>query len=527
MSGVASAHGERLRVFTQCSKCETVFRLSAQSLRAAGGQVRCGRCGEVFNALARLAEDWREFTRGESSLDQESRADEILQSAEAVAPAVAARMEVATESSAIIARPHLEPTQESLEVISAAKTMDLPAEEPEYEPAVRLAAEAPAQLAVEAPEQLPGEPPAGLVGELPREAASELAVAAPRDLPSKAPAAHASEAAQEPAGMLAEEAVTDAMLEFTLPPTELDRIFIETTPSVVQLLASERHRPEPGPVARTEQTTEFSLDALPESRFGQPASSPRADEHSADKLATPPAPSPEAFREARARGASLAETSLREGSPRDWATPEPHAARPASPTRAQAPARRTRNPEAVEAQMPEIGALRRRLSYPAWASAAIVFTLLLGAQVLVNHTDWISTRLSASRTAAATRPKLSVYQLQQWGVTGDPDAAGTLRVRATLVNTAAQSMPYPLLRVTLADRFGTRIGRREFEPSEYLGQAPAGMLAAGERAEAAVDLQDPGKEAEAFEIDVCLRGADRMVTCAGEAAEAAAAAQGK
>src|SRR6267378_4424879 len=44
-------------VYTQCSKCETVFRLSAEALRAAGGQVRCGRCGEVFNALARLAED--------------------------------------------------------------------------------------------------------------------------------------------------------------------------------------------------------------------------------------------------------------------------------------------------------------------------------------------------------------------------------------------------------------------------------------------------------------------------------------
>src|SRR5277367_1767463 len=71
----------RLRVYTQCSKCETVFRLSAEVLRAAGGQVRCGRCGEVFNALARLAEDSSGFAAGESSLDLEVRADSILESA--------------------------------------------------------------------------------------------------------------------------------------------------------------------------------------------------------------------------------------------------------------------------------------------------------------------------------------------------------------------------------------------------------------------------------------------------------------
>src|ERR1017187_9737682 len=68
-------------MFTQCAKCETVFRLSAEDLRAAGGQVRCGRCGEVFNALARLAEDANAFSTGESPLEMETRADQILHSA--------------------------------------------------------------------------------------------------------------------------------------------------------------------------------------------------------------------------------------------------------------------------------------------------------------------------------------------------------------------------------------------------------------------------------------------------------------
>ena len=71
-------------MYTQCSKCETVFKLSAEVLRAAGGQVRCGKCGELFNALARLAEESSAFPSGESPLELEARADSILESSEAL-----------------------------------------------------------------------------------------------------------------------------------------------------------------------------------------------------------------------------------------------------------------------------------------------------------------------------------------------------------------------------------------------------------------------------------------------------------
>src|SRR5271168_1500883 len=81
-----------LVLFTQCSKCETVFKLSAEVLRAAGGQVRCGKCGEVFNALARLAEDPSAFAAIETEIDLETRADSILETrAPMQAPRVAAK----------------------------------------------------------------------------------------------------------------------------------------------------------------------------------------------------------------------------------------------------------------------------------------------------------------------------------------------------------------------------------------------------------------------------------------------------
>jgi predicted Zn finger-like uncharacterized protein len=42
--------------FTQCPGCYTLFRVDRRQLAAADGQVRCGLCGESFDAEARLAD---------------------------------------------------------------------------------------------------------------------------------------------------------------------------------------------------------------------------------------------------------------------------------------------------------------------------------------------------------------------------------------------------------------------------------------------------------------------------------------
>ncbi|MGH8370763.1 MAG: zinc-ribbon domain-containing protein, partial [Gammaproteobacteria bacterium] len=44
-------------MLTTCTECGTRFRLSAEQLRQAEGQVRCGRCGEVFDAFTHLHGD--------------------------------------------------------------------------------------------------------------------------------------------------------------------------------------------------------------------------------------------------------------------------------------------------------------------------------------------------------------------------------------------------------------------------------------------------------------------------------------
>jgi predicted Zn finger-like uncharacterized protein len=354
-------------VFTQCSKCETVFKISADVLRAAGGQVRCGRCGEVFNALARLAEESSGFAAGESPLEMEARADSILESVaelNLVQP-------VANDDGEIVP-PGIEIAQ--LQILDA-DTEDL-----------------------------------------------------------------------------------DRSMEFTLPPGELDRIFVES-----KKRATPVPQPEPPP---------------------QPEAAPEP----------PPHPESAAVEPEDVRRDMLAEFEQPESLLRNSGFPS---------------------------------AQRRQIM---WLSAAIVSALLLMAQVMHQNREWFVAHahgpfgagvraLYGAMGAPLPAPaNLSAYQLRQWGVTGDPDANGTLRVRASILNSAAQLQPYPLLRVTLADRFGKGIGARDFEPTEYLGKPTARLLTPGERVEATLEILDPGKNAEGFEIDVCLRGADQRISCANDVA---------
>lgn len=44
-------------LFTRCPQCSTVFRITDQALNKAAGQVRCGRCAQIFDAYAQLGEN--------------------------------------------------------------------------------------------------------------------------------------------------------------------------------------------------------------------------------------------------------------------------------------------------------------------------------------------------------------------------------------------------------------------------------------------------------------------------------------
>lgn len=398
-------------MFTQCSKCETVFRLSAEVLRAAGGQVRCGKCGEVFNALAHLAEDPSAFHVAETEIDLEFRADSILES-----PAPMTPQREAQTSTEDFAPPGVEIARLQILDWNENASPDVPAEIDD------------------------------------------------------APA----------------EDVGETSLEFTLPPGELDRIFVETKKRVPKV-----SRPVAEPIAE--------VAPLP----------PHPEDIEVFSAAAPeriPAAAPSGFEVPEdVRDEMLSGLEVSAG--------------------VEAPRRRRASPFALTPQ-------ETARSFIPWLIAAIASALLLMIQLVHHNREWLAAHtplggtlraLYSTMGAPVSAPaNLTAYQLRQWGVTGDPAGEGTLRVRASILNIAAQLEPYPLLRVTLANRFGGSIGTRDFEPFEYLGKPIAKLLAPGERVDATMDILDPGKNAEGFEIDVCLRGGDKKISCANDAAPAQA-----
>jgi len=53
-AGCAS-RGKAVSMITRCPACATAFRVTEPQLRARAGQVRCGRCGALFDALTALS----------------------------------------------------------------------------------------------------------------------------------------------------------------------------------------------------------------------------------------------------------------------------------------------------------------------------------------------------------------------------------------------------------------------------------------------------------------------------------------
>lgn len=57
-------------MFTRCPSCNATFRVTAAVLQMAEGDVRCGACGVVFNALQTLVDEWSGADASASALTQ-------------------------------------------------------------------------------------------------------------------------------------------------------------------------------------------------------------------------------------------------------------------------------------------------------------------------------------------------------------------------------------------------------------------------------------------------------------------------
>lgn len=159
-----------------------------------------------------------------------------------------------------------------------------------------------------------------------------------------------------------------------------------------------------------------------------------------------------------------------------------------------------------------------------WAVAIAVLLLLLAGQLVHYYRQalvvqpWLEQPLRwvYGLFGVELEPAwdLAAYDLVQHGGESAALNSTTLVLRASVHNRAPAAQPPPLIRVRLQDRYGNTLSTTAVPPADYLRIAPPRRLAADQRLDVELRLEDPTRQAVSWELDACLPGSDGALHCA-------------
>jgi hypothetical protein len=157
----------------------------------------------------------------------------------------------------------------------------------------------------------------------------------------------------------------------------------------------------------------------------------------------------------------------------------------------------------------------------------VVLGLLLVGQVMHGTRDSLATIGFFNQTMGPVYRMLGNPITPQWDIKGwqfestsgstDEDEK-VLTVFSRLVNKSEQPLPFPLVHVSLTDRWEEIIGSRVLEPNDYLAGDldPSKPVTPGENFTAVITIDSPSDEATGFKLNVCYRVSPGRVRCAIE-----------
>lgn len=157
----------------------------------------------------------------------------------------------------------------------------------------------------------------------------------------------------------------------------------------------------------------------------------------------------------------------------------------------------------------------------------LLLLVLLAGQYVHNTREWLATFGTFNQTlgpvyrtlGSPVRPRWDIKGWQFETTSGSTDETGaTLTIQSRISNRSESALPYPLVHISLTDRWEETIGSRVLEPNEYLaGNAdPRRPLAPGERFTAVITIESPSPDATGFKLNVCYRESPGVVRCAIE-----------
>ncbi len=95
------------------------------------------------------------------------------------------------------------------------------------------------------------------------------------------------------------------------------------------------------------------------------------------------------------------------------------------------------------------------------------------------------------------------------------DAANRLTIISRIGNTSGKPLPYPLINVTLTDRFEETIGNKTLDPGEYLSDDldPRTLVQPGNNFTAVMSIEGPSEAATGYKLQACYRLPDAYLRC--------------
>jgi predicted Zn finger-like uncharacterized protein len=546
-------------MFTVCPKCTLTLSVSAGDLRSGQGYVRCGRCQNVFNALLTLSEQPPEAM---TPAPAPSQGEAPAAAAQGTARPAAPQTKAAGEASSI--------QIDQILMLGGESFPRAPGASADGPVAARGSAPSPASARASVPN-----PAAARAAAAAAAASTRAATPASKPAPTAAGpgALHERKRPQSEEVQIESEDITDQV--------ELPRSSRDTTQRTAAPRASATSKPSPpaaapvrsdpaasqhkkivtseraGETARLEDHDGANMESrsvetivlegegftqiqgyVSEEQAGLEALRREieslGDDGTASAGAAPGQPGQATVSRGRyhqpSSGRGEAERSPRRGAAQSPGAPSQEAIAADDDVQAQAD-----EAESVT-DFPFNPFARAGTPYRwVWLSGALALGLLLCAQGIDHWRDalaaspgvgsWIKRAYAHAGVALEPHWDLNAYEVRQQGAASDPSDAQVIHVRLSLANHASRAQPVPLLRLTLLDRYGKHIARRDLTPTEYWPQGRAGatFLTADQRVDTEVAVRDPNAESASFELDVCLR-AQQRIECAGDTAGATASA---
>ena len=174
-------------------------------------------------------------------------------------------------------------------------------------------------------------------------------------------------------------------------------------------------------------------------------------------------------------------------------------------------------------------------------AACIVLVLVLIVQVVHQSREALATIPAFNNTIGPIYRALGRPLQPEWDITGwrfeatkgsaqssneGPNGATqfegvgpadeNLTVYSRIGNKSEQPLPYPLIGISLTDRFEETIGSRILDPAEYLSNDldPRKLVRPGNSFNAVISIQTPSENATGFKLNVCYRLSDGQLRCA-------------